>query len=73
MTQNAFQVMRFILAWGWRFFTGYYIPGTNVTPGAMLLFVAFSALIIDFTRRMFNVTASSRSSAPRQKSSKGGD
>lgn len=56
MTQNALTVLQFLAAWGWRFFTGYYIPGTNVTPGAILFFVLFVHVVINFIRRVTDVS-----------------
>ena len=61
MTQNALTVLQYLMAWGWRFMTGYYIPGTNVTPGACLLFIFFVTFVIKFARRLFNVNQSSSS------------
>lgn len=59
MTQNALQTLTFIFAWGWRFLTSNYIPGTNVTPGAVILFVFLTSMIIKFARRLFSVPSSS--------------
>ena len=61
MTQNALQVLRYILAWGWRFMTGWYIPGTNVTPGALLFFVFLVVVLTKFVKRLFNVSESKSS------------
>lgn len=58
MTVNALDTIRFILAWGWRFFTGYYIPGTNVTPGAILFFIVFVKVTISFIKRLSDVSSS---------------
>lgn len=62
MTQNALTVLRFILAWGWRFFTGFYIPGTNVTPGALLLFIFLITVVLGWVKGLFNAQVSSKSS-----------
>lgn len=62
MTQNALTVLRFILAWGWRFFTGIYIPGTNVTPGALLLFVFLITVLSKWLKGLFNANTSNSSS-----------
>ena len=69
MTGNAITVLRFILAWGWRFLTGYYIPGTNVTPGAMLFMVLLASFVINFFRRIFSVETSNTHSSKKQESS----
>lgn len=58
MTQNALQTITFILAWGWRFLTGYYIPGTNVTPGAVLFFIVFVKVALSFIKRLSDVSSS---------------
>lgn len=71
MTQNAIDVLTFILAWGWRFLTGYYIPGTNVTPGAMLFFILLASLVINFFRRLFNVTVASHGLPEKAQNNKG--
>lgn len=61
MTQNALQVLTFIFGWGWRFMTSNYIPGTNVTPGAVILFVFLTSMIIKFARRLFSVPSNGNS------------
>lgn len=69
MTGNAITVLKFILAWGWRFLTGYYIPGTNVTPGAFLFMLIFTSFVINFFRRLFNVAESGTKSTHKKESS----
>lgn len=54
MTENLFTLFKFIFAWGWRFMTGFYIPGTNVTFGAFTLFVMFLFIVKKFIVRVFN-------------------
>lgn len=54
MTQNALQVLSYILAWGWRFMTGWYIPGTNVTPGGLLLFIFLLSFLVSWLKTLFN-------------------
>lgn len=68
MTQNALDVLTFIFAWGWRFLTGIRIPGTNVTPGAVLFFILLVDLSINFARRLSGVTPTS---SPKERKSKG--
>lgn len=58
MTNDAFQVLRFILGWGWRFFTGYKIPGTNVTPGAIIFLILFVTVALRFIRSLTDVSSS---------------
>lgn len=58
MTQNALTVLQFLAAWGWRFFTGFYIPGTNVTPGAILFFILFVHVALKFIKRVTDVSSS---------------
>lgn len=55
MTLHGFTVLSFIFSWGWRFFTGFHIPGTNITPGAILLFAFLTSIILNFARRLFGV------------------
>ena len=62
MTQQAVETLRWILAWGWRFMTGYYIPGTNVTPGAIMFFILFVNVAIRFIRSISDVSSSSKRS-----------
>ena len=59
MTQNAINVLTYIMAWGWRFLTGYYIPGTNVTPGALLLLMFLIVIVTRFIKRSINVPSGS--------------
>lgn len=59
MTYNALQVLKFILGWGWRFMTGFYIPGTNVTPGACILFIFLVTLLFGWLRGIFNAHSDS--------------
>ena len=54
MTQNAIQILTFIFAWGWRFLTGFYIPGTNVTPGAVLFFIFLAYISLKLISRLTN-------------------
>ena len=56
MTQNALMTLRFIMAWGWRFLTGVYIPGTNVTPGALFLLSFTIYVVLKFVSRLSNVS-----------------
>lgn len=68
MTSNALEILRFFFAWGWRFFTGFYIPGTNVTPGGLLLFVFLLSILIGWLRSLFNAQLTSGSSPKPSKS-----
>lgn len=68
MTSNALEILRFIFAWGWRFFTGFYIPGTNVTPGGLLLFIFLLNILIGWLRSLFNAQLVSGSSPKASKS-----
>lgn len=55
MTHDAFQVLRFIFGWGYRFLTGFKIPGTNITPAALLFLILFVSVAIRFIRSLTDV------------------
>ena len=52
MRQDAFTIIRFLIAQIWRFFSEWYFPGTNVTPAGFLLMIAFLAIVIRFVKRI---------------------
>lgn len=56
----------------WKFFTSWFIPGTNVTPAAFCFFVLAVGLVIRTFKRLTSVPdASFGSSNSRSKSSEG--
>lgn len=46
MTADAIMIVEFLFSAIWRFFTSWYIPGTNVTPAAMAFFLLLSAFVL---------------------------
>lgn len=55
MTSDALAVVQNLFSVIWSLFTSWYIPGTHVTPGAMLVFCLFFALGIRFIKRITSV------------------
>jgi hypothetical protein len=56
----------------WKFFTSWYIPGTDVTPASLSFFVLAVGLVIRTFKRLTSVSdASFGSSNSRSKSSEG--
>lgn len=52
MTNDFFLAISWWFQTAWRFLTGVYLPGTNVTPAGMLLFAAAAVIGIKFIRRI---------------------
>ena len=69
MTAEALHFLSGFFARIWTFFTGWYLPGTNVTPIAWALFLAISVIFIKTFKRLLNTPDSSASGSFR----KGGD
>lgn len=69
MTQDTISILQFWFLWGWRLLTSTYLPGTNVTPAAMLLFGAFAILSIKFFTNLMGVGGAG-SVIPRSSSAK---
>lgn len=59
MTNDFLQCITWILSAAWRFYNGFYLPGTNVTIGSMFLFGAAAFIGIRFIIRIleFNPSA----------------
>lgn len=57
MTTAAYQITREMLIQLWRFFSEWYIPGTNVTPAGMFLLVIIVSISIRFIKRIVNLTS----------------
>lgn len=53
MTQSLFQLLSTWFTSVWTLLTSFYIPGTNVTPGGMLLFIASAVIGLKFFKRLF--------------------
>lgn len=54
MTSNFLTAISWWFQTAWRFLTSVYLPGTNVTPAAMLLFAAAAVIGIKFIRRLLD-------------------
>lgn len=50
MTTEAASIFRNLFDNFWRLFNSFYIPGTRMTPAAMLLFIVVGGLVIRFIR-----------------------
>lgn len=57
MTNDAKLVVQCLFETIWRFFTSWYIPGTNVTPATMALFLLLTALALRFLFRLLGMGA----------------
>lgn len=72
MTSDAVRFYLGFIPQIWKFFTSWYIPGTNVTPAALCFFVFAVGLVIRTFKRLTSVPdASFGSSNSRSKSSEG--
>lgn len=63
MTSDALLVVQCLFSTIWQLFTSWYIPGTDVTPAQLFLFLIVASLSINFVFRMitFNPGISSSS------------
>ena len=59
MTSDALAVVRTIFSSIWLFFTGWYIPGTRVTPATAAFFLLMACVIIRIIRAVFRVSSDS--------------
>lgn len=55
MTQDGILVLECLFDTLWMLFTSWHIPGTQVTPGGFLVFLAFAGLILRWLSRIFDV------------------
>ena len=60
---TIFDIFSFLFTWAWRFMTCFYIPGTNLTPASIALFVSFSGIVLKFLTQLFGVGSVSGSNA----------
>lgn len=56
MSSDAMLVVKCIFETIWQLFTSWHIPGTQVTPLEMGLFMLTAAIGLSFVYRIFNVT-----------------
>lgn len=52
MTSDALLVVECLFSTIWQLFTSWYIPGTDVTPAQLFLFLILASLSITFVVRM---------------------
>lgn len=67
MTQDFVSCLTWIFSAAWRLLTGFYLPGTNITPAAMLLFGALSYIVYQWLSNMLNTSAPSLEDSKRGK------
>ena len=81
MTSDGVLIVQFIFQTIWKFFTGWYIPGTGTTPAAFFLFVGSAGIGLKIILRVLsrNSTAGSgftknlsKIESSSEKSNKGG-
>lgn len=53
MTTNFYNLLTTLFRSVWQLMTGFYIPGTNVTPGGLFLFLASAFIGLKFVKRIF--------------------
>lgn len=66
MSINFAKVVQFLFTQAWHFLTAFYLPGTNVTPAGMLLFLASIAVGFRFLKALLGMNVFTSSN-------KGGD
>ena len=55
MTDDAILVLDCLFQTIWRFFTSWHIPGTNVTPAVMFLFLGAAGIGLRFVCRFLDI------------------
>lgn len=55
MTSDAILVVDCLFKSIWKFFTTWYIPGTNVTPAVMFLFLGSAGIGLRFVCRFLDI------------------
>lgn len=53
MTSDFALGLRAIISMGWGLLTSFYIPGTNITPAALLLFSSVTYISLKFLVNLF--------------------
>lgn len=59
MSNDVIQIITAPMAHIWRLFTGFHIPGTNITPAMVLFFVPFVSLIMKFVKDLLSMNGPS--------------
>lgn len=60
MSADALSLLSGLFSGVWQLFTGWYLPGTNVTPAAFALAILFIWLLIRRIVRMFDTQSTMR-------------
>lgn len=54
MTTNVFNLISTLFSSVWQLLTSFYIPGTNVTPAGLMIFVPTVVIGLKFFKRIFS-------------------
>lgn len=54
MTANFLQLLSTVFSSAWRLLTSFYIPGTNVTPAGIMIFIPSAIIGLKFFKRLFS-------------------
>lgn len=60
MSADAMSLLGGLFSCFWQLFTGWYLPGTNVTPAAFALAILFITLLVRRLVRMFDTQTTVR-------------
>lgn len=66
MTQNFLILLQTLFNSAWKLLTSFYVPGTNVTPAGILIFIASAVIGIKFFKRLFSAFGGDSSSKSNQ-------
>lgn len=58
MSQDVITIIQTTLSQFWRFYTGFHVPGTNITPAHILFFTLFAPWIKTAIVELLNMTLS---------------
>lgn len=53
MFASTLQILGVIFQSAWTLLTSFYIPGTNVTPAGLFIFIASAVIGLHFVKRLF--------------------
>ena len=53
MTQNTVNLLSTLFSSAWRLLTSFYIPGTNVTPAGIMIFIPSAYIGLKFFKKLF--------------------
>lgn len=57
MTEQAFQILQTLFSTIWRLFTGWHIPGTNLTPAVFLIGSVVFVVVVHIIKRAVGGTS----------------